>query len=234
MQTVYWLTDGQYVFMLNIGTSLTHHKIIILLVLVVTGIVLQLTGTIDSIQLITIARQYADHWWLGVALVVIQSIMFTFAMAGSSMVWISAALFTPIVSTIIIVAGTTLGGISAYLFSENLSGEWTVKVKHSRIYQLLSKQGNFISLFALRVMPGFPHSVINYSCGFLHIKFINFIPAAILGTAIKTYLYSVIIYNATTPGALAGAIDISMVWPLLALSLLILAATIVKQYLKNK
>ena len=234
MQTVYWLTDGQNVFLLNIGTSLNHYKIIILLVLVVTGIVLQLTGTIDSMQLITIARQYADQWWLGVALVVIQSIMFTFAMAGSSMVWISAALFTPVVSTIIIVSGTTLGGISAYLFSEHLSGEWAVKVKHSRIYQLLSRQSNFISLFALRVMPGFPHSVINYSCGFLHIKFINFIPAAILGTAIKTYVYSVIIYNATTPGSLARGIDISMIWPLLALSLLILAATIVKQYLKNK
>ncbi len=213
---------------------MTHYKIIILLVLVVTGVVLQLTGTIDSEQLISIARQYADHWWLGVALVVIQAVMFTFAIAGSSMVWISAALFPPVISTAIIVAGTTLGGVSAYLFSQHLSGEWTHKVKHSRIYRLLSKEGGFITLFALRVMPGFPHSVINYSCGFLHIRLINFIPAAILGTAIKTYVYSVIIYNATTAGALTRAIDISTVWPLLALSLLILAAIFLKRYLKYK
>ena len=159
---------------------MSGYKIIILFVLAGLGVTLQLTGVIDSDQFITVARQYADHWWLGVLLVVIQSVLFTFALPGSSMVWITAALFTPITSTIIISAGTTLGGISAYLFSERLSDEWTQKVKHSRIFQLLQKESNFFTLFALRIMPGFPHSVINYSSGILHISFINFVPAVII------------------------------------------------------
>jgi len=213
---------------------LSHYKLIILIILAGLGIALQLTGTIDSEQLIAVARQYADHWWLGVLLVVIQTVLFTFAMAGSSMVWIVAALFTPLTSTVIITAGTTLGAISAYLFSEQLSEKWTNKIKFSRIYRLLQRQGNFFTLFALRLMPGFPHSVINYSSGILKIKFINFLPAAIAGTAIKTYVYSILIYNATTPGTLKSTIDLQNIWPLLALSALILSVVAVKHYLDKQ
>jgi uncharacterized membrane protein YdjX (TVP38/TMEM64 family) len=215
-------------------SSLSHYKLIILFILVSLGIALQLSGTIELERLITAARQYGDRWWLGVLLVAIQTALFTFAMTGSSMVWITAALFTPHTSTAIITAGTTLGGISAYVFAERLSEEWTHKIKFSRIYQLLHKEGNFLTLFALRIMPGFPHSVINYSSGILKLRFINFVPATIAGTAIKTYVYSIFIYNATTPGILNNTIDLSIVWPLLALSLLILAAIIVKHYLHNK
>jgi len=213
---------------------LRHYKFIVLLILVGLGLALQQTGAIDLEGLIIFARQYADRWWLGVLLVVIQTVLFTFAMAGSSIVWITAAIFTPVTSTAIIASGTTLGGIFAYLFSERLSEEWTQKIKFSRIYQLLQKESNFFTLFALRLMPGFPHSVINYSCGILKTRLINFIPAAIAGTAIKTYVYSLVIYNATTPEALTSTIDLSTVWPLLVLSLLILAAVFVKRYLRNK
>jgi uncharacterized membrane protein YdjX (TVP38/TMEM64 family) len=213
---------------------LSHHKLIILVILVGTGITLKLSGIIDPEQLIDIARHYADHWWFGVLLVAIQTVLFTFALAGSSLIWITAVLFSPLTSTAIITAGTTLGAVSAYLFSQLLSVEWTHNIKNTRIYKLLHKEGNFLTLYALRMMPGFPHSVINYSSGILKIKFINFIPAAMLGTAVKTYVYSVLIYNTTTPGALNNSITISSVWPLLLLSLLILAGVIVKHYLENK
>jgi uncharacterized membrane protein YdjX (TVP38/TMEM64 family) len=213
---------------------LSHYKSIILVTLVLLGITLQLTGIIDLEQLIIVARQHSDHWWLVVLLVAIQAVLFTFAMAGSSMVWISAALYSPITSTAIMTAGTTLGAVSAYIFSQLLSVELTQKIKNTHIYKLLYKQGNFLTLFALRMMPGFPQSVINYSSGILKIKLINFIPAAIFGTAVKTYVYSVLIYNASTPSALSSSIDVSTVWPLLLLSFLILIAVFTKHYLENK
>ena len=211
-----------------------HYKLIALLILVGLGLALQQTGAIDLEGLIILARQYADRWWLGVLLVVIQTVLFTFAMAGSSIVWITAAIFTPVTSTAIIASGTTLGGISAYFFSERLSEEWTQKIKFSQIYQLLHKEGNFFILFALRLMPGFPHSVVNYSCGILKTRLINFIPAAIAGTAIKAYVYSIVIYNATTPDTLTSSINLSSIWPLLALSTLILTVIAVKHYLNNR
>lgn len=211
---------------------MSHYKLVLLIVLVLSGVAVQLSGSIDPVKLITVARQYAEHWWLAVLLVVIQTILFTFATAGSSMVWVSAALYPPLISTLIIAAGTTLGGISAYLFSAHLSTEWTHRVENSRIYRLLRNQGNFLTLLALRLMPGFPHSVINYSSGILKIKFINFIAATVTGTAIKTYVYSQLIYNATTPGSLTRSIDLTTVWPLAVLSLLILAAMFVKNFLE--
>jgi len=150
------------------------------------------------------------------------------------MVWITAVLFTPVTSTAMITAGTTLGAVSAYVFSKRLSEEWTHKIQNSHLYKLLYKEGNFFTLFALRIMPGFPHSVINYSSGILKIKFINFIPATMFGTAVKTYIYSVMIYNTTTPGTLTRSIGVSTIFPLLLLSLLILAGVVVKRYLDNK
>lgn len=217
-----------------VKTVLSHYKLFILIILVSLGIILQLTGSIDPEQLIAAARQYADHWWLAVLLVAIQTVLFTFALAGSSLIWIAAVLFPPLTSTAIITVGTTLGSVSAYLFSQRLSVEWTQKIKNTRIYKLLHKEGNFLILYALRMMPGFPHSVINYSSGILKIKFINFIPAAMFGTAVKTYVYSVLIYKTTTPGTLSNSIGVSTVWPLLLLSLLILAGVFVKYYLDNK
>lgn len=233
-KAVCWLTDEHYLPGSKVKTDLAHYKLIILFILVGVGITLQFSGRIDHEQFIVVARQYADHWWFCVLLVAIQTVLFTFALAGSSLIWITASLFTPLTSTAIITAGTTLGAVSAYLFSQFLSVEWTQKIKNTRIYKLLHKEGSFLTLYALRMMPGFPHSVINYSSGILKIKFVNFIPAAIFGTAVKSYVYSVLIYNTTTPGALSNSIGISTIWPLLLLSLLILAGVIVKHYLENK
>jgi uncharacterized membrane protein YdjX (TVP38/TMEM64 family) len=211
---------------------LPHYKLIILIALIVLGIFLQLGGFIDYRHMLALARGYADHWWLAVILVVIQAIMFTFATAGSSMIWVTGVLFSPLISTTVITAGTTLGGISAYIFSEHLSKEWVSRVRNSGIYRLLQKENGFLTMLALRLMPGFPHSVINYSAGILKVRLLNFIPAAIVGTMLKAYVYSVLIYNAASPGRLTDKIDIASVWPLLALSLLILLAVFLKRLWK--
>jgi uncharacterized membrane protein YdjX (TVP38/TMEM64 family) len=207
---------------------LSHYKLLILILLVAFGIALQLSGCFDPLRLVTAARQYADQPWLIVLLVVVQTILFTIAAPGSSLVWVSAALYPPGASVWIITAGTTLGSITAYMFSAHLSYDWARKIESSNIYRLLQKESGFLTLFAFRLMPGFPHSIINYSSGILKVKFINFIPAAFAGTAIKAYIYSELIYNVTTPGSMTRSIDLATVWPLLVLSLLILIAMLIK------
>ena len=213
---------------------LPYIKIVILVVLAGLGIALELTGIIDSASLIAAARHYGEHWWLGILLVAIQSVLFTFALAGSSLVWLTAVIFTPWISTLILVAGTSLGSISAYLFSRRLSDEWAQKVKHTRMYTLLQKQSSLYTLLALRLMPGFPHSVINYSSGILKISLASFVPAVIAGSAIKSCVYSMLIYRATTPAVVSGEPDYSSVWSLMAVSLLMLAYIAGKRYLSNK
>ena len=202
--------------------------------LVFVGIALQVSGTIDARQIISLAREYAGVWWLGVLLIAFQAVLFTFALAGSTLIWIIAALFTPFTSTVMITTGTTLGGVMAYLFSNKMSDEWVRKAQDSRVYQLLREKGDLYTLLALRLMPGFPHSVINYSAGILKIGLTRFVPATIAGSAIKSYVYSSVIYKATTVENTNDAIEFSDIWPLLALSVLILAGVAAKSYLGHK
>ena len=202
--------------------------------LVFVGIALQVSGTIDARQIISLAREYAGVWWLGVLLIAIQVVLFTFALAGSTLIWIIAALFTPFTSTVMITTGTTLGGVMAYLFSNKMSDEWVRKAQDSRVYQLMREKGDLYTLLALRLMPGFPHSVINYSAGILKVGLTRFVPATIAGSAIKSYVYSSVIYNATLMENSTGDIEFSDIWPLLALSLLILAGIAVRNYLGHK
>jgi uncharacterized membrane protein YdjX (TVP38/TMEM64 family) len=197
-----------------------YKKIIIVVALITAGIVLDLAGLFDADKMLNLARGYADQWWLVLILILLQIILFTFALAGSFFLWIVAPLYPPAMATFILAAGGTLGGITAYLFSRRLTDDWIHKIENSRTYKLLHKQDNFFALFALRVFPAFPHSLVNYSSGILKVKLSHFIPAAILGISIKSYIYARVIYNATTSVSVEDLLNISTYGPLILLSVI--------------
>lgn len=179
---------------------------------------MEFTGLLDDRQLLLVAREYAQHWWLIVVLILAQAILFTFALAGSIFLWVAAPLYPPPMATFILAAGGTLGGLGAYFFAEYLSLDWKAKIQSSRSYKLLHAQDNFFSLFAMRVFPGFPHSLVNYSAGILYAKLSHFIAAAILGISIKSYVYARVIYSASSSPSLDMLFNISVIGPLILLS----------------
>lgn len=209
-------------------------KIIIVVTLIAAGVLLEVAGFLDADKMLNLARGYADHWWLIVVLIVLQMILFTFALAGSFFLWIVAPLYPPAMATFILAAGGTLGGITAYLFSKRLTDDWIEKIENSRTYKLLHKQDNFFALFALRVFPAFPHSVVNYSSGILKVKLSHFIPAAILGISIKSYLYARVIHGATSSASVEDLLNVSTYGPLLLLSLLALSGVFINYKLTTK
>ncbi|MEE8365891.1 MAG: VTT domain-containing protein [Gammaproteobacteria bacterium] len=206
-------------------------KLLIVVALIATGISLDIAGMLDAGKVLAVAREYSQHWWLVVVLILLQGILFTFALAGSLFLWVAAPLYPPAMATFILVAGGTLGGLGAYLFSEYLVDDWIKKIETSRTYQLLYKQGNFFTLFAMRVFPAFPHSLINYSSGILKVNLIHFISAAILGLSIKSYLYARVIHGATTAASLEELLNISTFGPLILLSVISLVGVYVKHKL---
>ena len=214
--------------------SALYKKIIIVSVLITAGILLDFYGFLDAEKMLNIARGYADYWWLVPVLILLQIILFTFALAGSFFLWIAAPLYPPGMAAFILAAGGTLGGIAAYWFSRRLTDEWVERIENSRTYKILHKQNNFFSLFALRVFPGFPHSLVNYSSGILNVKLSHFIPAAILGIYIKSYIYAEVIYNATISASIDYLLDISTYGPLIALSALTLAGVYIHYRLTSK
>lgn len=181
---------------------------------------MEFTGLLDARQLLVVSREYAQHWWLIVVLILAQAILFTFALAGSIFLWVAAPLYSPPLATFILAAGGTLGGLGAYYFAEYLSLDWKSKIQNSRSYKLLHAQDNFFSLFAMRVFPGFPHSLVNYSSGILYVKLSHFIAAAILGISIKSYIYARVIYSASSSPSLDMLLNISVIGPLILLSII--------------
>ena len=209
-------------------------KLLIVAVLITTGILLEFYGLLDAEKMLHVARGYSDQWWLVLVLILLQAIMFTFALAGSFFLWIAAPLYPPTMATFILAAGGTLGGIGAYFFSQRLTDEWIQKIENSHAYKLLHKQDNFFALFALRVFPAFPHSLVNYSSGILKVKLSHFIAAAFLGIGIKSYIYAEVIYSAATTASLDALMDISTYGPLVLLSLLTLIGVFLKYKMTEK
>lgn len=205
-------------------------KLIIVAALITAGILLEFYGLLDAEKMLNVAREYADYWWLVVVLILLQAILFTFALAGSFFLWIAAPLYPPAMATFILAAGGTLGGVCAYYFSRRLTDEWVERIENSQTYRILHKQDNFFALFALRVFPAFPHALVNYSSGILNVRLSHFIAAAIIGISIKSYIYSKVIYSATTSASLDELLDISTYGPLILLS----AITLLGVYIKYK
>lgn len=210
-------------------------KLLIVAVLVAVGILLDVYGLLDAESMLLVARGYADQWWLVAVLILLQTLLFTFALAGSLFLWVVAPLYPPVVAAFILAAGGTLGGVTAYLFSQRLTDEWMCRIENSPAYRLLHKQDNFFSLFALRVFPAFPHSLVNYSSGILKVKLSHFVPAAMLGIYIKSYVYSGVIYSAATSASLDELLEIGTYGPLVLLSAISFTYVLIKYRLdKNR
>lgn len=203
-------------------------KILIVTALITAGILLEVAGLLDADKMLNVARGYADHWWLVLVLILLQMIMFTFALAGSFFLWIVAPLYPPAMATFILAAGGTLGGVTAYWFSQRLTDEWIARIENSRTYKLLHKQDNFFALFALRVFPAFPHSLVNYSSGILKVKLSHFVAAAILGISIKSYIYARVIHSATSSASIDDLLTFSTYGPLLLLSVITFTGIFIK------
>ena len=196
---------------------------------------MQVFDLLNPKELILIGREYADQWWLIVILILLQVLLFTFALAGSQFLWVAATLYPPAMATFILVTGATLGGLSAYLFSAKLTEEWSAKVQNSRVYRMLEKQDTFFTLLAMRIMPAFPHAFVNYSSGMLQVRWVYFIPATIIGIGVKSYAYAKVIFTATSTDSFTALLDISTYGPPLLISIIIITGLFIKYRLdKNR
>ena len=213
----------------------THFtKFLIVMVIIAIAMLLHTHVAFDVENMLLLARNYADQWWLAIILVLLQVFLFTFALAGSLVFWVAASIYTPVMATFILALGATLGGVGAYFFSQYMTDEWIKKVEKSHAYILLHKQDDFFSLFALRIFPAFPHALVNYSSGILKVKLSHFVLAAFLGVGIKSYIYADIIYNLTTTASIYDLLNISTVLPLVLLSAITFIGVVIKYKLTNK
>ncbi|WP_455212379.1 TVP38/TMEM64 family protein [Kaarinaea lacus] len=193
---------------------------LLLLALVLLGIILYYLDVFDFNQVLNVAQNYAQHWWAATALIVIQALLFTFALPGSLLLWVVAVIYVPTTATIILVSGSTLGALGAYWFARWESVGWTAQIQQNRIFHVLEKRGDFLTLSTLRILPSFPHSVINYGAGILRLPLGQFIGSAIIGFTLKNFLYTNAIHGAVTAADPSDVIRLETIVPLIILALL--------------
>lgn len=201
---------------------------LIIILLLLAGFLLHIFGVIDTRKLLAAARIYAGQDWLPLVLIAVQVVLYTFALPGSTLLWVAAPLYPPLGASILLTTGGTLGGVSAWWFSRQLGEEWAEHGGHGRVYRLLREHNHFLTLFALRVFPGFPHSLINYAAGILRSRLAHFVPATILAMFVKYYLYAVVIHQAASAATVEDLLSFPVYGPLLGLSLLALAGVWVR------
>lgn len=201
----------------------------LLLALMALGLAAQWLDWREWPQVLQWARGHAQQWWLVATLILLQVALFMFALPGSSLLWVVAALYPPLAATLILVAGASGGGVAGYFFARRLAASRQVQLHGNRVFRLLQEHGNFLTLCVLRLIPGFPHSFINYGAGVLRLPLGQFVAATVLGISVKAYLYSSVIHAALATAEPADLLRKEVVAPLVVLALLLLLAGFIQR-----
>lgn len=198
--------------------------LVVLAALVALGLAAHGSGLFDAGAALAWARGHAAQWWLPPALILLPVLLFTFALPGSPVLWLVAPLYLPLEAAAILTAGGVIGALAAYAFARRLTGASLQRLQASRGYRVLQRESGFLVLCALRLAPGFPHSVINYAAGTLRLPLAPFLASAAIGFAVKSWLYASIIHGALAAGRPADLLSPAALWPLAALVAVVFAA----------
>lgn len=193
-----------------------------LLALTCIGALLHALDVFDWRETLHWARGYAQHWWLAAALIAAQVVLFMFALPGSTLLWLVAPLYPPACASAILTLGGTLGGLAGYFVARRMTARQLAPLRRHRLFRFLEKHGDFLALLGVRLLPAFPHSVINYGAGVLRLPIAAFLAAAALGLGLKSFLYTNVIHS-VAQAEFSEFARLDTVLPLLALAALAFA-----------
>jgi uncharacterized membrane protein YdjX (TVP38/TMEM64 family) len=204
-----------------------QRSIAVLVALVLIGLVLDLSGAVDAQAVLAWGRAHAQGWALPAAIVLGQAVLFTVGQPGSIFFWPAALLYDPLVATLILTTGATAGALGAYLLARRMTHAGLERARSGRLFGILERQGDFFTLCALRVLPGMPHSALNYAAGSLVLPIGRFLAASALGLAIKSYLYASAVSQALGTVHPSALLRLEVLGPMVAISGLFLAGRFV-------
>lgn len=198
-----------------------HWRVLLLLVLVVVGLILATWHARDLSVLLERGDQIADRPAAMVAVVVLMIVLFTFALPGSLGFWLIAPFHPPVVSVAMLLVGSVFGALGAHTFANRLGERWSPSVNAERLVTLLSHRSDLLTQTALRVLPGFPHSLVNYAGGVLGLPRGSFLLAALIGLSIKWGVYATAVHGAVEAIETGDALQPQTVLPLFVLAALL-------------
>jgi len=210
-----------------------HWAGLLLGLLIVAGLVLTSWHTRELAQFLEWGDRIADLPVAIVAVVVLMVVLFTFALPGSLVFWVIAPFHSPLVSVIMLLIGSVAGAFGAHRFSHRLGKRWSPGKNAERVVALLEKRSDLLTQTALRVFPGFPHSVVNYAGGVLGLPLGPFLLAALLGLTVKWGVYATAVHGAVEAIETGDALQLGTLLPLFVLAGLLLLGALVRRRLES-
>jgi uncharacterized membrane protein YdjX (TVP38/TMEM64 family) len=198
------------------------------LLLVVVGSYVGLSGTVDVAALLSWGDRVADRPMAIIGVVVVMAVLLTLALPGSLCLWVVAPFHPPLVSVGILLAGSLAGSMGAYLAAHWIGGAW-VQERGGTVLRLLRSRSDFLTQCLLRLLPGFPHSVVNYACGMLGLPLVTFFGAAALGLGIKWTVYASAVHGAAEALEAGEPLSTEALIPMSVLAAFLLVATLLRR-----
>jgi len=100
-------------------------------------------------------------------------------------------LFGTLVGTPTAIVGAALSAVAACLLARFVAGDFIERLAARRIKQLagLVERHSFLSTFYIRLLPGVPFTIFNYTVGLTRINVVLFGLATLIGCAPRTFAY---------------------------------------------
>jgi uncharacterized membrane protein YdjX (TVP38/TMEM64 family) len=202
-------------------------------VLMACGVGAAVWGPVGPSEILQFGRGLAGDPWVAVGLVVVQIGLYATALPGSLVVWAIAPFYPPLLATLLLATGSTLGAIAAYGVSQSLTAGWRARLQDRFTFRLLARRGDFLVQCMLRTVPGVPHAAINFGGGLLRLPFVPFLLAALLGSTIKWWIYASAIFGLVQAGTEPGVPPVTYLIPLLLVALLFLLAAVMRVWFQG-
>jgi len=207
-------------------------KKLILPVLVLVGLVVAVWQPVEIATLLKWGQFIGRSPLFLAAVMILIAGLFTFGMPGSLGLWLIAPFNPPWLATLLLVVASTAGALGAYAFAGRLGPSWQGSPRSDKVVAILRRNGDVFTLTALRMLPGFPHSAINFGCGILRLPLPGFIAATVVGYSIKWGVYTSAIYGITDTVEAGDAIRLDVLLPLFLLVVLGLAGAWLRRKIK--
>lgn len=164
------------------------------------------------------------------AVIIVQGLMFAFALPGSLLIWFVAPFLAPLVAVPVLLAGSLVGVAGGYVVSSRLGGDW--RPRHGAwLIDIVERRSDFFTQCALRVLPGCPHWVVNYSAGVLRLPLMTVLLAAAVGLSMKWTVYASAIHGIGSAAEARGEIGMTLVLPLVVLTAFLFVGSVLRRRL---
>lgn len=157
------------------------------------------------------------------AILVLMAVTMSLGLPGSMCFWLIAPFHPPLTATILLLVGSLSGALGAYHLSSHLVSAHKPRGKMAnKVYSILTQRSDLFTQTALRVLPGFPHVLVNFTCGLLRLPLPTFIFAAVLGLTSKWAVYCTAVYGARSAMQAEESLSLTTLLPLAILGIMLL------------